>query len=523
MKAHPLHLASLVAFLGVSAATVTTCTSRGESPPPETSAGRVRPAVHAGSWYPGDPAALRREIDGRLQRHAGGTQTPPIIGLVGPHAGLRYSGEVAAAAYEPLKHQAIDRVFLLGPSHRTRFQGLALPAADLRAYGTPLGELVIDEAVIQALRGLPGFGGPDHAHGQEHSLEMHAIFLAAVKPGVRLVPLVVGNLGDAENVRAIAERLAPLIGPRDVVIASSDFTHYGPSFDYVPFKDTLPTKLDGLMNRALAPLAAVDLNGIDAYLAATGDTICGREPIRLLLALLPGDSPGREIARDTSGHQTGDYRNSVSYLSVLFQHAGGWPVQAAALQPGPTVLNPGEQRLALEMARKTLEVYLSEKRLPEDAELAVPAKGPFRAEYGTFVTLERDGNLRGCIGHIFAVQPLWRDIRNNAVAAAVNDPRFRPVGAAELPLLEIEISVLTHPKPVASYEEVIIGRHGVVLAAKGKRATFLPQVAADQHWDRATTLTRLARKAGLPGDVWRTAEVSLSVYEAQVFAEHGSH
>jgi AmmeMemoRadiSam system protein B len=150
---------------------------------------------------------------------------------------------VAAAAYRPLREQKVERVFLLGPSHRAGYPGIALPAPELGAYATPLGELPIDRGAVEALRGRPGFGGPPAAHGREHSLEMHAIFLAAVHPGVRLVPLVVGKLGDAARTRAIASHLRGLLEPGDVVIASSDFTHYGPNYGYQPFRDDVPRRL----------------------------------------------------------------------------------------------------------------------------------------------------------------------------------------------------------------------------------------------------------------------------------------
>jgi AmmeMemoRadiSam system protein A len=135
------------------------------------------------------------------------------------------------------------------------------------------------------------------------------------------------------------------------------------------------------------------------------------------------------------------------------------------------------------------------------------------------VTLKKRGMLRGCIGHIYPVEPLWRSIRDNAIAAAVEDRRFPPVSAEELGDLDLEISILTRPESVAGPEEFEVGRHGVVLQAHGRRAVFLPQVAPEQGWDRATTLSQLARKAGLDLDVWRTPAATLSVFEAQVIAE----
>jgi AmmeMemoRadiSam system protein B/AmmeMemoRadiSam system protein A len=491
------------------------------SPEPAT---RLREAKYAGSWYPAEPQLLRKEIESRLAAQAPRAASPPVIAMIGPHAGLRYSGSVGAAGYAALRRQKVSRAFLLGPSHRLPFAGIALPAEDVRAYATPLGDLVIDHEAVAALRGQPGFAGPSEAHDGEHSLEMHAIFIAAVHPGTQLVPLVVGHLRDAGNARALAAGLRSLLRPDDVVIASSDFTHYGPNYGYVPFDEQVPEHLEELLQQARRPLLSADLDGFDSHLSSTDDTICGRGPIRLLLALLPEDASGRSVAADTSGRMVGDYSNSVSYMTLLYRRGDGWPQGRGPggdlqLKQGPEVLDAAGRQLALHMARKTLRAYLKSGRVLDDEELGVPASGPWREPYGVFVTLKKDGALRGCIGHIFPIQPLWRDIRDNAIAAAVRDGRFTPVAAEELDELQLEISVLTHPAAIPGPHDFEVGRHGVVLEARGRRAVFLPQVAPEQGWDRATTLSHLARKAGLSIDVWRTPAARLSVFEAQVFAE----
>lgn len=139
---------------------------------------------------------------------------------------------------------------------------------------------------------------------------------------------------------------------------------------------------------------------------------------------------------------------------------------------------------------------------------------------GVFVTLlERgDGALRGCIGMIESDAPLARGVVAQTLAAAYRDPRFEPVTADELPDLTLEVSVLTPLRPVAGWEEIEIPRHGVLLARDGRRAVFLPQVAREQGWDRATTLAQLCRKAGLPADAWHDG-ASFHVFEAAVVRE----
>lgn len=513
-------IAPLLLALGVAG-----CKEKPAPEPPRERPGKLRPARHAGSWYPSEAASLRGEIDKRLRAAPVLPSGPPVIGMIGPHAGLRFSGSVVAAGYAALAKQNVRRVILLGPSHHVPFTGIALPAADLRGYATPLGDLLIDHEAIDTLRPRPGFAGPSQAHLPEHSLEMHAIFIAAVMPGARLVPLVVGQLGTQEQMRAIATSIRRLLRPGDVVVVSSDFTHYGPRYGYVPFTDDTPNRLARLLDDAAAPIVARDLAGFEAHLNATQDTICGREPIRLLLAMLPDDATGVRVTDDSSGRQVADFSNSVTYMTALFRRRGGWPAaEQHGFMQGPPVLDGAGRAVALRMARKTLETYLTDGRVPEPDELGVPAGGPLRETYGAFVTLNKNGHLRGCIGHIFPVQPLWRDIRDNAISAAVADHRFEPVTASELAQIEVEISVLTPPEDIPGPADFEIGRHGIVLAAGGRRAVYLPQVAPEQGWDRDTTLTYLSRKAGLPLDAWRSPQARFQVFEAQVFAEtQGTH
>lgn len=482
--------------------------------------GRARPAAHAGSWYPADPGQLRSTLASLLAAAPARPQGAPVIAVVAPHAGLRYSGAVAAKAFAPLARQSVRRVFLIGPSHREVFSGVALPPEDFAAYATPLGDLPIDTETVAALRGAPGFDGPAGVHAKEHSLEMHAIFVAAVAPSARIVPLVVGQVTSVETAGVLARRLRSLLGPGDVVAVSSDFTHYGASYGYLPFREHVTDRLEGLAAAAIGALLARDLEGFRRHLTTTGDTICGRDPLMLLLVLLPAGVRGERVGFDTSGRMTGDGNTSVSYAALTYELAAGWPaVTGAAVPRAPSVLDEAAQRTALRMARRTLEIVLAGGALPDAATLGVPAAPVWHAPHATFVTLERRGELRGCIGHIEPVQPLWRDLRDNAIAAARSDPRFAPVTAVELAELDIEISILTAPVPAAGPQAFVVGRHGVVLALGEHRAVFLPQVAPEQGWDRETTLRHLARKAGLPEDAWRSSRARFWLFEGQVFHE----
>lgn len=182
-------------------------------------------------------------------------------------------------------------------------------------------------------------------------------------------------------------------------------------------------------------------------------------------------------------------------------------------------LGDDEKKLALAMARRTLSIYLEEGRKPHREELWVPEEGVFLENRAVFVTLKERGQLRGCIGHIVPVEPLWMSIRGNAISAATRDPRFPKVGAGELPELKIEISVLTPPVPIEGPEKFEVGKHGIILELGGYSAVFLPQVAPEQGWDAPTTLSYLAMKAGLPPEGWQNPRARFRVFEAEVFGE----
>ncbi len=143
------------------------------------------------------------------------------------------------------------------------------------------------------------------------------------------------------------------------------------------------------------------------------------------------------------------------------------------------------------------------------------------AETGScFVTLHKAGGaLRGCIGNIIAFEPLGENLKHNALNAAFGDPRFPRVVEEELADLELEVSILTPPRPIVSPDDFIIGEHGIILRCRGRSAVFLPQVAPEQRWDREETLTNLCYKAGLPFKAWQSGDAELSVFTAIVFSE----
>lgn len=477
----------------------------------------VRPAALAGSWYSDSAEDLQHSIEALLDNVENVEGTEPL-GFVVPHAGHSYSGQTAAYAYSSVVGRSYRRVFVLAPCHRGGFTGAAVPAVGY--FQTPLGRIPIDIDVTDALAGRPGFIMDDDPHETEHSIEIQLPFLQTVlDQGYRLVPILIGHL-DAHSAETLAEEIRPFVGPNDLVLASSDFTHYGESYGYVPFETDIPAGIEALDMAAFAAIETLSAATLQAYRDQTEITVCGYRPIMVFLELLPDETDLAMLHYDTSGNQEGNYERSVSYLAIAATGAQ-WPQLESPEDDGATeVLSPEQQGDALLLARTVLEEYVREGRVLDLDDVDIDTSGVLSEDLGVFVTLTIDGHLRGCIGNIWPDQPLAEAIVGRTVDAAANDPRFEAVTSDELDDIEIEISVLTEPQRVSGHEDIIIGRHGIVLHKNGRRAVFLPQVAPEQGWDLAETLTQLSWKAGLSGDAWMSG-AEFDVFEAQVFSESG--
>jgi len=476
---------------------------------------KVFTSTLAGRWYEADAGRLTAEIDGYLANVE--TRVPGSVqALILPHAGYRYSGQVAAYGVKQVAGNRFSRVVVMGPTHQLPMEDVA-SVPDATHYATPLGEVPLDVDFINALKQHPHFRSIRGAHDTEHSVQIEVPLLQRALGDFTLVPIVVGQL-DAESSRAMARVLAGLLDPETLVAVSSDFTHYGRNFGYVPFRDDVLDNLEKLDMGAWDFIEKKDLNGFYDYIAQTGATICGRHPIGLLLAMLPADSQAHLIKYDTSGKIMGDTSNSVSYLSIAF--TGTWKQgKAVAVQPGQeAALTEQDRAQLLALARATLECAVKNRRMGTPEELGITITPGMERVMGAFVTLTEGGQLRGCIGDIFPRRPLYKAVMANAVNAGLRDNRFRPVQDEELPLLHYEISALTDPVPIPTYNDIIIGRHGMVVEKEGRSAVYLPQVAPEQGWDLDETLTHLSQKAGLQPDAWREG-ASFTVFEAIVFGE----
>jgi AmmeMemoRadiSam system protein B/AmmeMemoRadiSam system protein A len=475
----------------------------------------------AGRWFQDSERALRDEI-AELGKGVSAVRKRNVCAAVVPHAGYRYSGQVAAGVYLRIDPKSLNRVVVMGPSHYVGMRNrVSIP--DATHFRTPLGELPADTAFVARALKLPFVTQQPQAHEQEHSDQIQLpLIQACLASNVPVVCVVCGQF-DPANLLTAAAAFRELLDDRTLVVASSDFTHYGANYGYVPFTNDVQRRIETLDMGIFDLFARRDLDGFLRQLDETGATVCGRDPLAFLLAMLPADARVERTAYDTSGRMTQDERNSVSYIGALV--TGAWSVPAKAGRPAAGTPPPQGEKLSdgdcgrlLALARETIaEAFKNGERRAASAEPREVTAG-MEAVRGGFVTLHKHGDLRGCIGEIVPRREVWKAVREQALNAAFHDPRFPPLSETEFGDIHIEISVLTPPRPVDSWRDIVIGKHGMVLTKGGRSAVFLPQVAPEQGWGIEETLTHLAMKAGLQPDAWREGAEFL-VFEAQVVQE----
>jgi AmmeMemoRadiSam system protein B/AmmeMemoRadiSam system protein A len=468
----------------------------------------IRESILAGSWYPGDPKRLRQDVETYLEKASAADLQGQLVALIAPHAGYSYSGQVAAYAYKLLAHRKFETVVIIAPSHRAYFSGVSV--YDRGGFRTPLGVVPLDRELIGALKERDRrIRYVAEAHAREHSLEIQLPFLQVVMPGFKLVPLIMADQS-FKSCEWLAEAVADAIGKKSVlVVASSDLSHFHP---YQEAK-----KLDRVV---LDQMNAFDPRGLSENLQSGKCEACGGGPMvtAMLIAKKLGANKSQVLHYANSGDVTGDHSGVVGYMAaaVWINAKENENAQKDRRQRKVGVdlgLTPEEKRALLDLARRTIEAKCHGERVP------VPeAQSPtFSEPRGAFVTIHKQGKLRGCIGQIQARQPLIRTVAEMAVAAAFDDPRFPPLRREELKDIDIEISVLTPLQRITDVGEIQVGTHGIYLRRGGYSGLLLPQVATEWGWDRNTFLEHTCEKAHLPKEAWKDKKTEIYIFSADVF------
>jgi hypothetical protein len=288
----------------------------------------VREPAVAGTFYPAQPDELRQMISEFLTKARApvpdALQDERPRAVVVPHAGYMFSGQTAACAYKLLVGRPKPaRVVLLGPSHYAQLAGV-VSVSPFTHYRTPLGEIAVDVEAREQLLKSPLCVSKRAVHVPEHSIEVQLPFLQVVwEEPPRILPIVTGDLSE-KQVTELAAALRGVAGADALIVASSDFTHYGPRFAFTPFRDArgqdLAARIRQLDMGAVECIKNCDAAGFLDYCERTGATICGRVPIAVTLGVLcgAGQTESVSLRYASSGDLTGDYSESVSYYAHAF-------------------------------------------------------------------------------------------------------------------------------------------------------------------------------------------------------------
>ena len=469
---------------------------------------RVRPATQANRFYTADARELSEEVDSFLALHAKDRQYEHVAALIVPHAGYYFSGNVAAAAYQSIPDNVqYKRIFLLGPSHHEWLDGASVNT-EYDYYATPLGNVKVDVETARLLTNTDGTDKTDSvffyqpkAHDREHCLEVQLPFLqrrfGEVPP---IVPIIIST-NDFRKLQRIAEVLKPYMTEENLFVVSSDFSHY-PKYEDACEVDARTGKAveTGDVERFIAQLEENARSGVKNLATSA----CGELAIATLMLMM--QDGGYEV-KHLLYQNSGDIDNH-DHSRVVGYHA------FAVLRKSEFSLNDEEKRILKDIALTSIKDSLEGKRI---AQPTLNSKlSTLNSKCGAFVSLHKQGRLRGCIGHFGEDVPLHEIVAEMARAAAFEDPRFMPVTRDELDDIDIEISVLTPMRRIQNLDEFELHRHGIYIRKGYRSGTFLPQVADEVNWTKEEFVSHCAQdKAGIGWDGWRDAE--LYVYEAIVF------
>lgn len=467
------------------------------------------PAV-AGAFYPSDRKELSKTLEGSFNRAKVILDQQPLAVVV-PHAGYVFSGDVAAAGYKQInRDRDFKHIFIIASSHTMYFDGASIYTQG--DFITPLGKVKVDELGKDLDKKYAFINSNPEPHEKEHSIEVQLPFLQYwLKKPFSIVPIVIGGQSQS-TCKNLADALAPYFSDENLFIVSSDFSHYPNSSD--------ATESDKLMADAILKNSSssfVTTKIIDESKGIPGlvTAMCGWTSMLTLL----------DITED---------RNDIAYKKILYQNSGDSPLYGdksrvvgynaiCAIKTESKVdksqfsLSEEDKVELLKIARRTIVRYINDGKIDEIDKSKLSAN--LLVEAGAFVTLKKEGQLRGCIGSFNPEKPLCEVVQSMAIASATQDYRFTPVVADEVSSLEIEISVLTPLKKIKSIDEIVLGKHGIYIKKGGRSGTFLPQVANTTGWTLDDFLGHCAQdKAGIGWYGWKEAE--LYTYEAIVFEEH---
>lgn len=459
---------------------------------------KVRKPAVAGQFYPENREILNRKIQSflknvELHKERDLTSGGKIYGLIVPHAGYDFSGQTAGYAFKQIEGEQYGTVIILGPSHQFPFRGVAVyPDGYFR---TSLGDVEINAEFTKRLTSHRKYIIEDEdPHIGEHSLEVVLPFLQTVLKGFKIVPICMGDQSfEVCDIlaTAIAETIQGFPDEKMLIVASSDFYH---GYDYDECKKSVA--------ESVFLISGYNVEKFH-YTFREQNAACGGGCI--VTCMLASKKIGASRAIPLYSTNSGDVTGTISGYVVGY---------ASFILTNPLSLSESEKWTLIEIARNSIIAAITKSKFKE---LKPSNSAGITKKRGCFVTIKKQGELRGCIGYVLPVKPLYQAVSEMAVEAATADPRFPPLGIDELAEIKLEISVLTPLHRIKSIDEIQVGRDGLYLKKGEHSGLLLPQVAVEEGWDRLEFLENVCWKAGLHKDAWKDAE--LYKFQAEIFGD----
>lgn len=468
-----------------------------------------RKAYVAGKFYPEEKAELQEELK-KYFANAKPNLTNSTIAVISPHAGYVFSGQVAASAFNQIDiNNDYENVFILASSHVMLFDGISVYCDG--NYETPLGEVKVNTTLANKLvkENSDFIQNYPQPHFTEHSIEVQLPFLQ-YKFGKKLqiIPIVLGTDNPADC-KKLAEILKPYFNSKNLFVISSDFSHY-PS--YTDAKKADMSTASAILTNNPNELVTAIANNKKAKTGGLVTSLCGWTSVLTLMYVTENnpDFKYSEIQYLNSGDSPyGDKIKVVGYHAIAISKQ-----ITNEKDKNSFSLSEDEKKTLLNLARNSISCYLQNSKDSANYNFSDNLK----THCGAFVTLHKNGKLRGCIGSFSQDTALYKIIQNMAISSAVHDNRFAQVNSSELDSIEIEISVLTPLKKINSINQLELDKHGIYIKQGRNSGTFLPQVATETGWTKEEFIGHCSQdKTGIGWDGWKAAE--LFVYEAIIFHE----
>ncbi len=452
----------------------------------------------AGSYFPDKKEELERVILKALSssdKIVSYKNNRHLFGIISPHAGYNYSGSVAGEAYKRLIGKENLTAIIISNSHYYPIDGISIYPAG--SFKTPLGEVNIDSQLsLRLMKSMDFIRFYPQSFEREHPIDTQIPFLQMTIKNLKILPLVIGRINEKERNQLISFLKDLILSNPDkyLIVASSDMSHYH-NYQRAEIMD----------HTTIKKIKELDVDELSECLFRKNCELCGYDAVIILMELTKILNGRVEFLKYlNSGDTVGNKERVVGYSAFAFY-----------LNEDNPPLTTAEKKTLLKIARKTLERYITSSEIPD----LVPDDNRLLKKGAVFITLKKNGIQRGCMGTLESNHPLYLTVSEMTIQASTRDPRYKPLRENELKDISLEISYIEEVKEIKNLEEIEIGKHGIHLCKGLNCATFLPQVAIENNWDRDEFLRRLSIKAGLSPSAYKDKDTKIYIFSAQVFSE----